>query len=76
MTPSAVDRRGLLGRYVDDAQCLRLFDAVMGHEAGQPAGAPAFIVEILACEAGSPPQRVVPPQFPPGVVPPEQPWTP
>jgi hypothetical protein len=38
--------------------------------------APAFIVEILACEAGSPPQRVVPPQFPPGVVPPEQPWTP
>lgn len=45
MTPSAVDRRGLLGRYVDDAECLRLFDAVMGHEAGQPAGAPAFIVE-------------------------------
>lgn len=45
MTPSAVDRRGLLGRYVDDAECLRLFDAVMGHEDRQPAGAPAFIVE-------------------------------
>jgi hypothetical protein len=38
--------------------------------------APAFFVEVLACEAGSPPTRVVPPQFPPGVVPPEQPWTP
>jgi hypothetical protein len=38
--------------------------------------APAYIVEVLACEAGAPPQRVVPPQFPPGVVPPEQPWTP
>ncbi|MFZ9987971.1 MAG: DUF4307 domain-containing protein [Candidatus Nanopelagicales bacterium] len=38
--------------------------------------APAYIVEVLACEAGSPPERVVPPQFPPGVVPPEQPWTP
>ena len=38
--------------------------------------APAYIVEILACEAGAPPERVVPPQFPPGVVPPEQPWTP
>ena len=45
MTPSRADRRGFLGRYVDDAECLRLFDAVMGHEAGQPAGAPAFIVE-------------------------------
>lgn len=38
--------------------------------------APAYIVEVLACEAGTPPERVVPPQFPPGVVPPEQPWTP
>lgn len=38
--------------------------------------APAYIVEILACQAGSPPERVVPPQFPPGVVPPDQPWTP
>lgn len=38
--------------------------------------APAFIVEVLACEAGAPPERVVPPQFPPGVAPPEQPWTP
>ena len=38
--------------------------------------APAFVVEVLACEAGSPPARVIPPQFPPGVVPPEQPWTP
>jgi hypothetical protein len=38
--------------------------------------APAFVVEVLACEAGAPPERVVPPQVPPGVVPPEQPWTP
>jgi hypothetical protein len=38
--------------------------------------APAYVVEVLACEAGAPPQRVVPPQFPPGVVPPSQPWTP
>lgn len=38
--------------------------------------APAYIVEVLACEAGAAPERVVPPQFPPGVVPPEQPWTP
>ena len=37
--------------------------------------APAFVVEVLACEAGQPPTRVVPPQFPPGVVPPEQPWS-
>lgn len=37
--------------------------------------APAFIVEVLGCEAGGPP-RVVGPQFPPGVVPPPQPWTP
>ena len=37
--------------------------------------APAYVVEVLACEAGAPPQRVLPPQFPAGVVPPEQPWT-
>ena len=37
--------------------------------------APAFVVEVLACQAGQPPERVVPPQFPPGVVPPDQPWT-
>ena len=36
--------------------------------------APAYVVEVLACQAGQPPERVVPPQFPPGVVPPEQPW--
>ncbi|MCX6421109.1 MAG: DUF4307 domain-containing protein [Actinobacteria bacterium] len=38
--------------------------------------ATAYTVEILACEAGGPPARVIPPQFPPGVFPPEQPWTP
>jgi hypothetical protein len=38
--------------------------------------APAYVVEVLACEAGQPPARVVPPQFPPGVVPPEQPYRP
>lgn len=38
--------------------------------------APAFVVELLGCEAGQPPRRVPPPQFPPGVVPPEQPWSP
>ena len=38
--------------------------------------APAFVVEVLACEAGAPPARVIPPQFPPGVEAPEQPWTP
>jgi hypothetical protein len=38
--------------------------------------APAYVVEVLACQAGQPPERVVPAQFPPGVVPPEQPWTP
>jgi len=36
---------------------------------------PAFVVELLGCEAGQPPVRIPPPQFPPGVVPPEQPWT-
>jgi hypothetical protein len=38
--------------------------------------APAFVVELLGCEAGQPPDRVPPPQFPPGVAAPEQPWTP
>lgn len=38
--------------------------------------APAFGIEILACASGGPPEGVPPPQFPPGVVPPEQPWTP
>ncbi len=37
--------------------------------------APAYIVEVLGCAAGGPP-RVTGPQFPPGVVPPPQPWTP
>ena len=35
-----------------------------------------FTVEILACEAGGPPTHAIPPQFPPGVFPPEEPWTP
>mgnify|MGYP006277721491 CR=1 FL=1 len=38
--------------------------------------APAYVVDVLGCQAGGPPQRVPPPQFPPGVVPPAQPWTP
>ncbi len=37
--------------------------------------APAFVIEVLACEVGAPPQRVLPPQFPQGVVPPDQPWS-
>ena len=37
--------------------------------------APAYVVELLGCEAGQAPTRVPQPQFPPGVVPPEQPWT-
>jgi hypothetical protein len=36
--------------------------------------APAFVTEILGCAAGEAPQ-VIGPQFPPGVVPPQQPWT-
>ncbi len=36
--------------------------------------APAYTAELLGCEAGTAP-RVPPPQFPPGVVPPDQPWT-
>lgn len=35
--------------------------------------APAFTVELLGCGIGGAP-NVAPPQFPPGVVPPEQPW--
>lgn len=34
--------------------------------------APAYVVEILGCSADGAPQ-VIPPQFPPGVVPPVQP---
>lgn len=37
--------------------------------------APAYTAEVLECAAGEPPVRVAPPQFPAGVVPPEQPWT-
>jgi hypothetical protein len=36
---------------------------------------PASVVEILACGPTGEPLRVPPPVFPPGVVPPEQPWT-
>lgn len=36
--------------------------------------APARTAELLGCAAGSIPD-VTPPQFPPGVVPPEQPWS-
>lgn len=36
--------------------------------------APAFTVELLGCSVDGPP-GVAPPQFPPGVVLPEQPWT-
>lgn len=37
--------------------------------------APAYVVELLGCATGTDPAGVPPPQFPPGVVPPEQPWT-
>ena len=37
--------------------------------------APAYTVELLGCASGETP-RVPPPQFPPGVVPPEQPYSP
>lgn len=36
--------------------------------------APAYTAELLGCAAGTP-TGVPPPQFPPGVVPPEQPWS-
>ena len=36
--------------------------------------APAYTAELLGCEAGATP-RVPGPQFPPGVVPPDQPWS-
>lgn len=36
---------------------------------------PAAYVEVLACGKAGEPQRVPPPAFPPGVVPPLQPWT-
>jgi hypothetical protein len=36
--------------------------------------APAYTAELLGCAAGEDP-RVPAPQFPPGVVPPSQPWT-
>ncbi len=36
--------------------------------------APAYTAELLGCAADGLP-GVPPPQFPPGVVPPEQPWT-
>lgn len=36
--------------------------------------APAFTVEVLGCAVGAAP-GVAPPQFPPGVVAPQQPWS-
>jgi hypothetical protein len=36
--------------------------------------APAYTAELLGCEAGAMP-KVPGPQFPPGVVPPDQPWS-
>jgi hypothetical protein len=38
--------------------------------------APAFIVEVLTCVESGDPTRVPGPQFPAGVAPPPQPWTP
>lgn len=37
--------------------------------------APAYVVELLGCGVGSA-ANVQQPQFPPGVVPPDQPWVP
>lgn len=37
--------------------------------------APAYVLELLGCSVG-PTADVRGPQFPPGVVPPDQPWTP
>ena len=38
--------------------------------------APAYVVEVLGCSLPGASPEVIPPQFPPGVVPPTQPWTP
>ena len=38
--------------------------------------APAFVVEVLTCVQSGDPTRVPGPQFPAGVAPPPQPWTP
>jgi hypothetical protein len=38
--------------------------------------APAFVVEVLTCVQSGEPTRVPGPQFPAGVAPPPQPWTP
>jgi hypothetical protein len=35
----------------------------------------AATVSVLGCATGGSPEGIPPPQFPPGVVPPEQPWT-
>jgi hypothetical protein len=35
----------------------------------------AATVSVLGCATGGLPQGIPPPQFPPGVVPPDQPWT-
>jgi hypothetical protein len=37
---------------------------------------PAFVVEVLTCVKSGDPTRVPGPQFPAGVAPPPQPWTP
>lgn len=38
--------------------------------------APAFVVEVLTCVNSGDPTRVPGPQFPAGIAPPPQPWTP
>lgn len=38
--------------------------------------APAFVVEVLTCVESGDPTRVPGPQFPAGIAPPRQPWTP
>jgi len=37
--------------------------------------APAYAAEVLECVAGGEQLRVPGPQFPPGIAPPDQPWT-